>query len=466
MPVVRHRHRRRSARGGAGLKPAGTTTALLRPALEAAVAVARDGERATPPVMAPGPLRRYLSFARLPDPALEVAKRVLDDDDGFRARVAAAVDEDVVGRAGWVFLTRPDGWQAEVDALRKEAAASDAASREERAERSAQRRLAGAESAAARAETARLAAVAETERLRTELEQQRAAAGEATAEVARLAAELDRVEGERSASVRRLKELERVAADRGAELRAMRHELRMAQAELAAADTAAPATGSGSAGAVAAPAEPAVDAAAVADALADALAALRAVEASVGAAAQLVGAGASATPDDGVSRASGRTRRARPLRGRGRRPVDLPPGILDDSPEAAQHVVRAPGALVLVDGYNISHAQWYGRGLAEQRERLLGACAELHARAGVEVEVVFDGSGEAETIANEARAGVRHRFTTGGAEADDVILARVDEEPPERPVVVVSSDRRVRDGARERGANVLGARQFLGLVRR
>ena len=68
--------------------------------------VAREGERATPVVAAPTQLRRYLNFARLPDPALEVARRVLDDDPAFRERVAMSTGEVVVGRAGWLFLDR------------------------------------------------------------------------------------------------------------------------------------------------------------------------------------------------------------------------------------------------------------------------------------------------------------------------------------------------------------------------
>jgi predicted RNA-binding protein with PIN domain len=149
-----------------------------------------------------------------------------------------------------------------------------------------------------------------------------------------------------------------------------------------------------------------------------------------------------------------------------RRPVRLPPAVLDDSIEAAEHLVRVPGALLLVDGYNISHAQWHGLALADQRARLLDACAELHARCGVDIEVVFDGAGEAPTVGTPARGAVRHRFTPVGEEADDVILARTDEEPAQRPVLVATSDRRVRDGARRRGANVLGARQLLGVLRR
>jgi rRNA-processing protein FCF1 len=64
------------------------------------------------------------------------------------------------------------------------------------------------------------------------------------------------------------------------------------------------------------------------------------------------------------------------------------------------------------------------------------------------------------------RSTVRFRFTPDGTEADNVILERVEQEPAQRAVVVVSSDRRVRDGARARGANLLGARQFLHLLRR
>lgn len=449
MPLVRQRGRRGDA--GGALRPAGTTTALLRPALEAAVAVAREGERATPSVPAPAPLRRYLSFARLPDPALEVARRVLDDDAGFRERVARAVDESHVGRAAWIFLTRPEGWQAEVEQLRKAAAANDAATREDRAEREAQRRLAGAEAAAARAETARVAAVAELERARAELADERSKAGALVDEVEQLRSEIARLADDRAAAIRRVKELEATAAERGAEVRSLRHELRMAQAELAQGiDTAAPQPPP--APIAGEPVPPAVDRAALAAAIGEATAALAAASALLGEAE------APASEPDGS-----RERRQRAPR---RRPVRLPPGILDDGPAAAEHLVRVSGALVLVDGYNISQAQWHGLPPAEQRTRLLDACAELHARCGADVEVVFDGAGPETTAGALVRASVRYRFTPAGVEADDVLLARVEEEPPDRPVVVATSDRRVAEGARLRGANVIGARQLLAALRR
>jgi predicted RNA-binding protein with PIN domain len=104
--------------------------------------------------------------------------------------------------------------------------------------------------------------------------------------------------------------------------------------------------------------------------------------------------------------------------------------------------------------------------LVDQRARLVDACGELHARCGTDVEVIFDGTGDETTVASTQRASVRQRFTRAGQEADDVILARLEEEPPGRAVLVASSDRRVRQGARDRGANVLGARQLLGVLRR
>jgi predicted RNA-binding protein with PIN domain len=417
------------------------------------VVVARQGERATPVVAAPSLLRRYLNFARLPDPALEVARRVLDDDDAFRRRVADAYDEGAVGRAGWLFLHRPVGWLEELDQLLQQAAAAEIAAKDERHERGAQRRLAGAEAALARAETAAQASAAEVAAARADLEAERRARIALAAQLQQARAEVERLQGERTEAIRRLKAAEATGVERSAELRAARHELRMVQAELTqavpdlAARAAAPATS-----------DPGIDREVVSELIADAAAAAAALQQALAALEAVA-----VRPGPGPAEPARPTERTAVAR---RRPVALPPAVLDDSPEAADHLVRVSGVLLLVDGYNISHAQWHGLAPPEQRTRLLDACAELHARCGAELEVVFDGAGEQAGGGTLVRSAVRYRFTPNGTEADDVILDRVDHEPPARPVVVVSSDRRVRDGARERGANVLGARQFLHLLRR
>ncbi len=50
-----------------------------------------------------------------------------------------------------------------------------------------------------------------------------------------------------------------------------------------------------------------------------------------------------------------------------------------------------------------------------------------------------------------------------GALADDVVVDLIGTFPAGRPVVVVSNDREVRDGARQEGANVIGSRTLISL---
>jgi predicted RNA-binding protein with PIN domain len=453
---VRHRHLGRDVAGRRGGHLLTGATALLRPALEAAISVARDGERATPPTPAPNLLKRYLSFARLPDPALDVARRVLEDDDDFRSRVADAVDEDDVGRAAWVWLTRPDGWSDELRDLERRAAAAELTAREERTERDAQRRLAGAEAALARVEAALRASVADADDLRAGLHEERLAARALATEVERLRGQVDDLSADRALAIQRVKELEAKLAERGAEVKSLRHELRMVQAEMAAPERAgAPAAPSGSPSPShsASPelsrilAEAAETAAALGVALSQARTVLR------------------GGPRAPVQHAAAPADDAPPPQRR-RLPARLPPGLRDDTPAAVEHLLRAPGAVVLLDGYNVSQNRWHGLPPSEQRSRLLDLCAELHARTGAEMEVVFDGAGDTGSAGALVRSEVRYRFTPAGVEADDLLLARVEELPVNRTVVVVSSDGRVREGARSRGANVVGARQFLTAVGR
>jgi rRNA-processing protein FCF1 len=83
-------------------------------------------------------------------------------------------------------------------------------------------------------------------------------------------------------------------------------------------------------------------------------------------------------------------------------------------------------------------------------------------RAVIVVDLVFDSAEVlplSRTGARRAR-GITVRFTAPDVEADDALLELADRYPPHRPVIVASNDRRVRDGARERGANVLSAAQL------
>jgi predicted RNA-binding protein with PIN domain len=144
----------------------------------------------------------------------------------------------------------------------------------------------------------------------------------------------------------------------------------------------------------------------------------------------------------------------------------LPPAVLDDSAEAADHLMRIGGAYLLVDGYNATLSTWPGLSITEQRHRLIDALAELSSRTGVEAIVVFDGDEQATGAPRQPRRPVKIRFSGPGVEADDVIIDLVADLPPHRSVIVASDDRRVRAGAEERGANVISNDQLFAALRR
>ena len=121
---------------------------------------------------------------------------------------------------------------------------------------------------------------------------------------------------------------------------------------------------------------------------------------------------------------------------------------------------------MLVDGYNVTMSRWPSCSAAEQRRELERRAATIAARHGSSITLVFDGIDEGGRPSRAVGSVVRVRFTANEVEADDEILEIVGEVTLDRPVVVVSSDRRVVDGARERGANVVGSTTFGELLGR
>jgi predicted RNA-binding protein with PIN domain len=141
--------------------------------------------------------------------------------------------------------------------------------------------------------------------------------------------------------------------------------------------------------------------------------------------------------------------------------------VFDDSVEAAEHLVRVPGMVLIVDGYNVSKLGWPELPLPEQRRRLVDALAELAARSGIDARVVFDGADMAMpgAVPTTARS-VRVSFSPPGVEADDVVIELVARLPAHRHVLVASNDRRVQQGATRHGANVISTEQLLVALRR
>jgi predicted RNA-binding protein with PIN domain len=176
---------------------------------------------------------------------------------------------------------------------------------------------------------------------------------------------------------------------------------------------------------------------------------------------------ASASPGAAqTAAAGGETAATRAAAGR-RVPLALPGGVFDDSVEAAEYLLRTPGVVLIVDGYNVSMTGWPELGAADQRRRLVAALHELAARTATHAEVVFDGADvDAVPVPAPRRRLVRVRFSPPGVEADDVVIDLVERLPAATPLVVASSDKRVRDGARRLGANVVHAGQLLELLAR
>lgn len=475
MPVVRVERQRegpgRAEPGGGNLSD--VLDALIRPALEAALAVAREGEDDTPVVPAPTPLRPFLRFAKLPPRALSATRRALDGDDEFRARVAEAADEQEVGRGGWLFLTRPEGWEEELAALVEGAGEAAREEADRKAEHDARRRLAGVQDALRRAEEAAVAARAEAAAAVAVLGDERRArlaaetsAKSAARRVDEMVAERDRARAAAAAAKAELETLRRRVADLEAQRR-----------------TVAPPAVSGPepqpepvVGREAPPPPnplPGFDVAAVGSGLEEAATAASALaerlRTVVAALAPPEPAGPAEPPEPAPPSAPAtepppRPRRPPPVR---RRPTPLPPATFDDSVEAAEHLVRVPGMVLVVDGYNVSQAGWPDHPIAEQRRRLADALAELAARTGVDVRVVFDGAEMRMpgVVPSTARS-VRVSFSPPGVEADDEVLELLGHLPLTRPVVVATSDRRVQTGATRAGANVISNEQLLAVLRR
>jgi predicted RNA-binding protein with PIN domain len=415
--------------------------------------------RAADPAELPGALRQYQTWTprRLRHPrVLGLVRRTLDVDRSFRDAVDKRVldQEDALARllragrhtealasgeapemVARVGLALGAGGEAAVDAA-VEAAAASQAQAEAAAVRSA---LAGAES---ELDAARARADAEAAATRAAREELRAAREE-----------LRRVERERRALADRASALEQELASAGAALRAARSEAAAEQRRLGGrvAELQARLTETQrnyralrrSTGQV----DPMV---------AEAVGAL---ERDLGALRRATGLDVEAAPAAAAAAAEPR----RPER---REPLPVPGGRRADDPETLAAWMATDGVLVLVDGYNVTkHPLGFPeRSLEDQRTLVLDLCRRLARRFGAAVTVVFDG-GTIEPIPSRLPLGpVEVVFTDAGRTADDEIVARTNATPPERPVVVVSSDNELRERVGALGASVTRSPALLGLA--
>ncbi len=399
--------------------------ALFDTLLQVALDVARRGEKSRPRIEAPSRIQPFLGFAKVPAKAKQVVFDVLDTDEAFRARVAAATDERTVGRAAMAFLERPAGWAEVVDRL-VEASEEPVLADSGDARRLA-KKLSVAERAAERAED-------EVGELRTLVGQLEAEITDLTAERAKLRddfaallAERDQLATQRKRAVSELKTTEGIMSRHIKE----RKRLESVLESMTAAQLSSTVVGGG-----------------VTDE--DVRSALETVDGTLANLhAQIDALRVQATPE--------------PVQTARRMPLRVPPGLFDDSVEFAEYLLSVPNMWVLVDGYNVTKEAHPELSLEDQRAWLESRLSALTDSTGAYFGVVYDGADNGSNWSQVA-SGVRVRFTATGVEADDVIIGEVASLDSTRAVAVVSSDRRVRDGAAVGGANVLHSRQLVACL--
>jgi predicted RNA-binding protein with PIN domain len=155
--------------------------------------------------------------------------------------------------------------------------------------------------------------------------------------------------------------------------------------------------------------------------------------------------------------------KARPKK---RRPLKAPPGLFEEAAESLVKWLETPGVRVLIDGYNVTKAE-EGFGdlhLPAQRNRLVQEVTRLARKYDVAPIIVFDGSDVPPGTRRRVRPPVEVEYSSADEIADDHLVARLDDLPPD-PVIVVTNDRELQDRARAKGATIARSDQLLALVR-
>lgn len=377
----------------------------------------------------------------------------LNSDEEFRGRVVEALKKpEDLDEASRLFLLRPDGWKEDLSALADQHAEDSERSGKKSAEMDARRKLAGVEAALEKSrfelgESRARANVAERELadVSRELNEVKAAA-------AVLSEELDEASGGRQQAIRQLKASEVLATTRLSKIRALESSIRPGSTESNADPSGDPGNAPGP------------------DELARRATELAARESEVDLAEkllrQLSGAISDVLSELGSLRPSVALPQKRSAVASPRRALRLGRGVPDDSRQGLADLLSHEPICVFVDGYNVSKSAWPQLSIADQRNQLIAMLGRMKGRTSADVHLVFDGDSTGARPNVSVPYPVRVHFTENGVEADDRILEFLDDLDARTPALVISSDRRVRDGSRERGANVVSSRVLIEFCRR
>lgn len=399
----------------------------LRSALEFAVRTAAAWQKRKPPLPVPAEIRQFGKQPRLAAASLGRVRRIVDADDSFRGRLAAAAVPELVDDLGIAWLRREPGWEKRVAALverrAKEAAARDA----ERRVATEQRRRLAAEETAVRT---RAELVALTEKLverDNELQELRLRSRTGTSELDSLRRSVSELKQEarhardRAEAARRL--LERVeserdnAISRATAAATQRDELLAARADLPGGPHGA---------------------------------------AQIGRLRQLSDVARTLVDELTAMVATGPSRR---------QVVDVPRTAAKDPRTTAEYLLKLPGLAAFVDGYNVAKLAWPDLSLEQQRTKMLDAVDGLARRFGTEFVVVLDGADVVGAHADRRRL-ARVRYSPAGVTADDIIRDEVGGLDTRRPAAVVTNDREVRRDVIAAGANVITSDAFVDVALR
>jgi predicted RNA-binding protein with PIN domain len=411
------------------------------------IAYAADALGALPPEHVPGKLKRVAAFT--PQRRARIAGQqvldLLDADAEFRDRIgvqARARQREVAARlddgeadadtAALAYLVRDDRWQELLAAVAAEESDTSTPGVDAEAEVEAMRRRLDAaleeQAAIRRAAKGDLsAAKAENTELRRKLGEARARTRAAEAEARRDAAQ----------SAERLAEQTTDAGTAEVEIRKLKTRVAALETELARAQRSARATRD----------EGTLRARLLLDTL---------LQAGQGLRQELALPVVHGSPADQVEAHLAET---------GARTSSGSASLAPDDPSLVRELLALPQLHLIVDGYNVTRAEWDGTTLESQRARLLRGLAPLAAQSGAEITVVFDGTNAKNRPVVQHPRGVRVLFSPRGVLADDVIRDLVAAEPAGRPVGVVTSDQEiVRDVVRQAGVRAVGSRALVRLL--
>lgn len=394
--------------------------------LKDAIKAGRDALRRMDEDDVPAKLRKVAGYqgGKLPAPLTRALIVFLDDEDWLRDKSREELpDPDRGEDASSLFLLRPDGWEFELGRRVETTAVKRAADRAS----DLNSQIAAAEAREAEAKSR----LRDAKRQIRQLKKQRQSEVEAVRSQLRELRESDRVEEDQHARAvtdleearRRAEEAHRQEAE---EAEALKHQLQKAEDQRAMVEkrlqSGATTWGSG-----------------------DPIALARHLDTLV------------------------RTVEADPAlleytRPSAEREWKLPPGARPDERNAVDWLLRQPHPYtLLVDGYNVTF-QLSGGPDGAARDRLNEELSRLKLRSmtPVNVVVVYDSRLNPEVETGTGPGGIWLRFTRDSLSADDELRRLAAES--EDPVVVVSSDREVREGSEQHGAIALWSEALVGWI--